>query len=119
MQFVPQRGHLPTRPVEQGPGRLGRFVGRVQGFSAEPHRLDPEHGDSDRQPVSGDRAPTRQAEAVTMGLPPGRDAVSVPGFDSSVNPKLTKAAGEVAAWVDYLLHPKSNNGPRVYRSRYG
>lgn len=54
-----------------------------------------------------------------MGMPPGRDAVSVPGLDSKVNPKLTRAAGEVAAWVDYLLHPKSNNGPRVYRSRYG
>lgn len=54
-----------------------------------------------------------------MVLPPGRDAVSVPGFDEAVNPRLTRAAGEVAAWVDYLLHPHGNDGPRVYRSRFG
>lgn len=54
-----------------------------------------------------------------MVLPPGRDPVSVPGFDASVNPKLTRAAGEVAAWVDYLLHPQDNDGPRVYRHRFG
>lgn len=50
-----------------------------------------------------------------MGLPPGREAVPVPGIDSAVNPKRAKASGELAAWVEYLLHPESNDGPRIYR----
>jgi hypothetical protein len=54
-----------------------------------------------------------------MALPPGRDAVSVPGFDDAVNPQLTRAAGELGAWIEYLLNPQDNDGPRVYRSRFG
>ncbi|MGH3877265.1 MAG: hypothetical protein ACRDSK_09555 [Actinophytocola sp.] len=53
-----------------------------------------------------------------MALPPGRDAVSVPGLDDAVNPQLTRAAGEVGAWIEYLLRPEDNDGPRVYRSRF-
>lgn len=50
-----------------------------------------------------------------MGLPPGRDAIPVPGIEATTNPRLSKAAGELAAWIDFLLHPESNDGPRIYR----
>lgn len=50
-----------------------------------------------------------------MGLPPGRDPIPVEGIDSESNPRLAKKAAELAAWVDYLLDPWSNDGPRIYR----
>jgi hypothetical protein len=50
-----------------------------------------------------------------MALPPGRDAVPVPGIEASTNPRLAKASSELAAWVDYLLHPETHDGPRIYR----
>lgn len=50
-----------------------------------------------------------------MALPPGREAIPVPGIKESTNPKLAAASGELAAWVDYLLHPETNDGPRIYR----
>jgi hypothetical protein len=50
-----------------------------------------------------------------MGLPPGRDPKRVEGINSDETPRLAQKAGELAAWVDYLLDPWSNDGPRVYR----
>lgn len=52
-----------------------------------------------------------------MPLPPGRDPISVSGINSTTDPELAKAAGELAAWIEYLLHPESNDGPRIYRTR--
>lgn len=50
-----------------------------------------------------------------MTLPPGRGPIPVPGIDAATDPELAKAAGELNAWVDYLSHPTTNNGPRLYR----
>ncbi|HEV8555654.1 MAG TPA: hypothetical protein VGR06_04555 [Actinophytocola sp.] len=50
-----------------------------------------------------------------MGLPPGRGPIPVSGIDASNDPELAKAAGELNAWIDYLLHPELNDGPRIYR----
>lgn len=50
-----------------------------------------------------------------MALPPGRAAIPVAGIDSDLNPKLAQAAGELNAWLDYLLHPETHDGPRIYR----
>jgi hypothetical protein len=50
-----------------------------------------------------------------MALPPGRDAIPVPGIEESTNPRMTNAAAELAAWVEYLLHPETHDGPRIYR----
>lgn len=52
-----------------------------------------------------------------MALPPGKQPVSVPGIDPATNPKMAEAAGELAAWIEYLLHPSSNDGPRIYRPK--
>ena len=50
-----------------------------------------------------------------MALPPGRESIPVAGIEESRNPKLAETSGELAAWVDYLLHPETNDGPRIYR----
>lgn len=50
-------------------------------------------------------------------LPPGRSANPVPGISPSLEPELYEAAGELNAWIDYLLDPHSNDGPRIYRPR--
>ena len=50
-----------------------------------------------------------------MTLPPGRNSIPVPGIDPAKDPDLAKAAGELNAWIDYLLHPESHDGPRIYR----
>ncbi len=50
-----------------------------------------------------------------MALPPGRDAKPVPTIDPHLNPRMAKAAGELNAWLDYLLHPETHDGPRIYR----
>ena len=50
-----------------------------------------------------------------MALPPGRDAKPVPTIDADLNPRMAKAAGELNAWLDYLLHPETHDGPRIYR----
>ncbi|WP_460396214.1 hypothetical protein [Actinophytocola sediminis] len=39
----------------------------------------------------------------------------MPGIEESTNPRLSKASGELAAWVEFLLRPESNDGPRIYR----
>lgn len=52
-----------------------------------------------------------------MVLPPGRSALSVPGISPTFEPKLYDAAGELNAWLNYLLDPTSNDGPRIYRQR--
>jgi hypothetical protein len=57
-----------------------------------------------------------------MSLPPGCEAKPVAGINDRTDPELAKAAAELNAWVDYLLHPDSNDGPRIYReqtSEYG
>jgi hypothetical protein len=41
----------------------------------------------------------------------------VPGIGPTTEPELYRAAGNLAAWIDYLLRPESNDGPRVYRPR--
>ncbi|WP_258906306.1 hypothetical protein [Actinokineospora sp. UTMC 2448] len=41
----------------------------------------------------------------------------MPDIDAHNDPELAAAAGEVAAWVEYLLHPHTHDGPRVYRDR--
>jgi hypothetical protein len=48
-------------------------------------------------------------------LPPGRGPIPVPGIDAGVDPELAKATGELNAWIEYLLHPESHDGPRIYR----
>lgn len=53
-----------------------------------------------------------------MGLPPGMSAVPVAGIDAGADPELAKAAGEFNAWLQYLSNPQTNDGPRVYRSRF-
>lgn len=50
-----------------------------------------------------------------MTLPPGRRPIEVTGIDKKTSPELWKAAGELNAWIDYLSHPESNSGPRLYR----
>lgn len=52
---------------------------------------------------------------VTVGLPPGRAAIPVQGIEADANPKLAQSAGELNAWLDYLLHPGTHDGPRIYR----
>jgi hypothetical protein len=52
-----------------------------------------------------------------MVLPPGRTAISVPGISPTFEPKLYDAAGELNAWINYLMDPASNDGPRIYRPR--
>lgn len=53
-----------------------------------------------------------------MGLPPGMGAVPVAGIDAGADPVLAKAAGELNAWLQYLSNPQTNDGPRIYRSRF-
>ncbi|MGH3880645.1 MAG: hypothetical protein ACRDSK_26770 [Actinophytocola sp.] len=50
-----------------------------------------------------------------MALPPGREPIPVQGITADSNPRLAEVSGELAAWIDYLLHPESHDGPRVYR----
>jgi hypothetical protein len=50
-----------------------------------------------------------------MTLPPGRQPASAPGINAATDPELAKSAAELNAWVDYLSHPETNNGPRIYR----
>ncbi len=50
-----------------------------------------------------------------MTLPPGRQPMPAPGVNAATNPELAKSAAELNAWVDYLSHPETNNGPRIYR----
>lgn len=50
-----------------------------------------------------------------MGLPPGRDPIRVDGINADETPRLAEKAGELAAWLDYLMDPWSNDGPRIYR----
>lgn len=50
-----------------------------------------------------------------MALPPGREAKPVATIDPRLNPRMAKAAGELNAWIDYLLHPETHDGPRIYR----
>jgi hypothetical protein len=53
-----------------------------------------------------------------MVLPPGEASVSVPGINATTDPELARAAGELAAWLKYLFHPDTNNGPRIYRETH-
>jgi hypothetical protein len=50
-----------------------------------------------------------------MVLPPGRQPIPWPGINATTDPVLAKAAAELNAWVDYLAHPETNGGPRIYR----
>ncbi|HEX6353853.1 hypothetical protein [Actinophytocola sp.] len=50
-----------------------------------------------------------------MDLPPGCDPIPVDGIDPETNPRMAKAAGELNAWIEYLLRPETHDGPRVYR----
>jgi hypothetical protein len=52
-----------------------------------------------------------------MSLPPGRNPLPVAGINGDTDPELAKAAAELNAWIDYLSHPESHDGPRVYRER--
>lgn len=52
-----------------------------------------------------------------MVLPPGRDPIPVSGINKDTDPDLWTAAGELNTWIDYLLHPESHDGPRIYRLR--
>lgn len=57
-----------------------------------------------------------------MALPPntaampGHDAIK--GINATTDPELAKTASELVAWIEYLLHPESNDGPRLYRDRF-
>lgn len=53
-----------------------------------------------------------------MVLPPGRESSPVPDINGDTDPELKRAAGELNAWIEYLLHPESNDGPRIYRYRH-
>lgn len=55
---------------------------------------------------------------MTVALPPGRAAMPVAGIPEDINPKLAAAAGELNAWIDYLLHPETHDGPRIYRPKH-
>ena len=50
-----------------------------------------------------------------MALPPGCEPIPVDGIRAEINPRMAEAAAELNAWVQYLLHPESNDGPRIYR----
>jgi hypothetical protein len=50
-----------------------------------------------------------------VALPPGREAMPVSTIKPDLNPRMAKAAGELNAWIDYLLHPDTHDGPRIYR----
>ena len=50
-----------------------------------------------------------------MTLPPGRRPIPVDGISATTDPELARSAAELNAWVDYLSHPETNNGPRIYR----
>ena len=50
-----------------------------------------------------------------MTLPPGRGPIPVSGINAATDPEMAKAAAELNAWIDYLSHPETNNGPRLYR----
>lgn len=52
-----------------------------------------------------------------MVLPPGRAPIAVPGISPTNEPELYEAAGELNAWIEYLLAPATNDGPRIYRPR--
>lgn len=52
-----------------------------------------------------------------MVLPPGRDGLPVSGINNDTDSELARAAGELNAWIEYLLHPETNDGPRIYRYR--
>ncbi len=54
-----------------------------------------------------------------MALPPGCGPIPVDGISPEINPRMARAAGESNAWIDYLLHPESHDGPRIYRPRPG
>jgi hypothetical protein len=54
---------------------------------------------------------------VSVVLPPGRIPSPVPGIGPTTEPELYRATGELNAWIDYLLHPGANDGPRIYRPR--
>jgi hypothetical protein len=43
--------------------------------------------------------------------------MTVPGISPSFEPELYDAAAELNAWINYLLAPASNDGPRIYRPR--
>jgi hypothetical protein len=50
-----------------------------------------------------------------VALPPNRQPIPVPSINATTDPALAKAAAELNAWIDYLAHPETNNGPRIYR----
>lgn len=50
-----------------------------------------------------------------MALPPGRGPIPVAGINAATDPEMAKAAAELNSWIDYLSHPETNNGPRLYR----
>jgi hypothetical protein len=54
-----------------------------------------------------------------MALPPGCAPIPVAGINPEINPLMARAAGELNAWIDYLLRPESHDGPRIYRPRPG
>ncbi len=52
-----------------------------------------------------------------MVLPPGHAPIAVPGIGPTSEPELYDAAAELNAWINYLLDPASNDGPRIYRPK--
>lgn len=52
-----------------------------------------------------------------MSLPPGASPIPVDGVSEKTDPQLAKAASELNAWIHYLTHPESNDGPRIYADR--
>lgn len=52
-----------------------------------------------------------------MALPPGCEPIPVVGIRAEINPRMAEVAGELNAWVRYLLQPETNDGPRIYRQR--
>jgi len=50
-----------------------------------------------------------------VGLPPGRQPIPVAWIDAENHPELATSAAELNAWIDYLYHPETNDGPRIYR----
>ncbi|MFI7677080.1 hypothetical protein [Actinophytocola sp. NPDC049390] len=52
-----------------------------------------------------------------MALPPGCEPIPVDGIRAEINPRMAEVAAELNAWIQYLLQPESNDGPRIYRQR--
>jgi hypothetical protein len=50
-----------------------------------------------------------------VALPPGSGPIPVDGISPDTNPRLAEAAGELNAWIEYLLRPESHDGPRIYK----